>query len=57
MTIAGDDLSRSESGPEIVRDGLVTEVAADLFLHLLQPIEDFLVGSARTVSVVGLKGK
>lgn len=50
VPIAGNDLSRFQSGPEIVRNGLVAEIAADLLLHLLQPVEDFLVGSANTVS-------
>ena len=51
VTVAGNDLSRFESGPEVVRNSFVTQVAADLLLHLLQPIEDLLVGTARVVSV------
>lgn len=47
MAVAGDDLSAFQSGPEVVRNGLVAEIATDLFLHLLQPIEDFLIGSAK----------
>ena len=51
VTVAGNDLSRLESGPEVVRNSFVTKVAADLLLHFLQPIENLLVGSARFVSV------
>lgn len=57
MTVTGNDLARFQSGPEVVRDSLVTEVATDLFLHFLQPIENFLVGSTMTVSVVAFQGK
>ena len=51
VTVAGNDLSRLESRPEVVRNSFVTKVAADLLLHFLQPIEDLLVGSARVISV------
>lgn len=54
MAIARNDLSRFQSGPEVVRNGFVAEIAADLLLHLLQPVEDFLVGSAQIVSGVVL---
>ena len=54
MAIARNDLSGFESGPEIVRDGLVAEIVTDLLLHLLQPVEDFLVGSAKVISSVVL---
>ena len=51
VTVAGNDLSRFESGPEVVRNSFVTQVAADLLLHFLQPIEHLLVGTARVISV------
>lgn len=54
VAIARNDLSGFESGPEIVRDGLVAEIVTDLLLHLLQPVEDFLVGSANVISSVVL---
>ena len=47
MAIAGNNLSGFKSGPEVVCNGLVAEIAADLLFHLLQPIKDFLVGSAK----------
>ena len=50
VSIAGNDLSGLQGGPEVFRNGLITEIAADLLLHLLQPVEDFLIGSVRTVS-------
>ena len=50
VAVAGNDLSRLESGPEVIRNSFITKVAADLLLHFLQPIEDLLVGSARLVS-------
>ena len=56
MAIAGNDLSRFQSGPEIVRNGLVAEIATNLLLHLLQPVEDFLIGSAKLVSGVCFGG-
>ena len=54
MAIARNDLSGFQSGPEVIRNGLVAEIAADLLLHLLQPVEDFLVGSAKAVSDVAV---
>lgn len=57
MTVAGNDLASFKSGPEVVRDSLVTEIATDLFLHLLQPIKNFLVGSAMAVSVLAFPGE
>ena len=52
MAIAGNNLSRFQRGPEVVCNGLVAEIAANLRLHLLQPVEDFLVGSAKMISGV-----
>ena len=45
VAVAGDDLAGFEGRPEVVFDALVAEVAADGFLHLLEPVEDFLVGA------------
>ena len=50
VTVARNNLSRLEGGPEVVRNSFVTKVAADLLLHFLQPIEDLLVGTTRVVS-------
>ena len=56
VAIAGNDLSRFQSRPEVFCDGIVTEITADLFLHLLKPVKDFLVGSAIMVSIGGFLG-
>lgn len=50
VAVAGNDLSRLESGPEVVRNSFVTKVATDLLLHFLQPIEDLLVGTTEGIS-------
>lgn len=46
VAIAGNDLASLERAPEVVLDGLVGQIIADRLLHLLQPVEDFLVGEA-----------
>lgn len=46
MSVTGNDLASLEGGPQVVLDGLVTEVVADSLLHLLEPDEDFLVGQS-----------
>ena len=50
VPVTGYDLSRFQSRPKVVCNGLVAEIAAYLTLHFLQPVEDFLVGSVSTVS-------
>ena len=50
VAVTGNDLSRFQSRPKVVCNGLVAEIAADLTLHFLQPVEDFLIGSVSTVS-------
>lgn len=44
VAVAGNDLARLESGPQVVLDGLVAEVVADGALHLGEPVEHLLVG-------------
>ena len=44
MPVAGNDLARLESGPDVFLDGFVGGVFADLGLHFAEPDEDFLVG-------------
>jgi hypothetical protein len=46
VAVTGNDLAGLESGPEVVGDGLVAEVVANGFLHLLEPDEHFLVGQS-----------
>jgi hypothetical protein len=43
MSITWNNLSRLERRPEVVLDGLITEVVADGSLHLGEPVQDFLV--------------
>lgn len=47
MAIAGHDLARFESRPKICLDLLVAQVTANASLHLLQPVQDLLVGPDR----------
>ena len=42
VAVAGDHLPGIEGRPEIVLDGLVGEVCADVRLHFEDPAEDFL---------------
>lgn len=51
VAVAGDDLARLEGGPQVVLDGLVTEVVADGLLHLGEPVEHLLV--SKTVERTG----
>ena len=43
VTIAWNDLARVEGRPEVVLDALVREIVSNLGLHLLQPVQDFLI--------------
>ena len=43
MAVTGDDLAGLERRPDVVTDGLVRSVLADLRLHLAEPEENFLV--------------
>jgi len=44
VTVTGNDTALLEGRPEIVLDGLVAKVVADLSLHLGEPLENLLVG-------------
>lgn len=44
VAVTGHDLALLERRPEVVLDGLVAEVVADLPLHVLQPPQHLLVG-------------
>jgi len=46
VAVTGDDTAGLEGRPEVVLDVLVAEVGADTGLHLLEPLEDFLVGES-----------
>jgi len=46
VAVAGDDLAGLEGRPQIVLDGLVAEVVANGFLHLLEPDEHLLVSQS-----------
>lgn len=58
VTVTGDDLAAVKGGPEVVLDGLVTDVAADGLLHLGDPVQDLLVsetvkGTGKTLETSG----
>lgn len=44
VTVTGNDTALLEGRPEVVLDGLVAKVVADLSLHLGEPLENLLVG-------------
>jgi hypothetical protein len=44
VTVTGNDLSTVESLPDVLLNLLVRGILADLVLHLLDPVEDLLVG-------------
>lgn len=46
VTISGNHTARIEGGPQVIGDGLVTEIAPDGLLHLGEPEQDFLVGQS-----------
>lgn len=46
VTVTGDDLTTLERGPDVVLDGLIRGILANLALHLPEPDEDFLIGEA-----------
>ena len=43
MSVARNDLASVQSRPQIVLDSLIAEIVSDGLLHLLQPVEHFLV--------------
>ena len=43
VAISGNNLTSVESGPQVVLDGLVTEVVANGSLHLCEPVKHFLI--------------
>ena len=47
VTVTGNDLTTLEGRPDVLLDGLVRCVLADLRLHTAQPDEHFLVGETR----------
>ena len=59
VTVTGNNAASLEGGPEVALDVLVAEIAADLGLHLLEPLEHLLVGEAvkRTGKTVETSGK
>jgi hypothetical protein len=46
VSVSRNDLAVLESGPEVVLDGLVTEVVTDSLLHLLEPDKHLLVSQS-----------
>lgn len=46
VTVARNNTASVQGGPEVIFNGLVTEVVADSFLHLTEPVQDFLVGQS-----------
>ena len=46
VAVAGDHTAGLEGVPQVFLDVLVAQVRADGFLHLLQPVQHFLVGEA-----------
>jgi hypothetical protein len=58
VAVTGNDLAAVQGGPEVVLDGLVTEVVADGLLHLGDPVQDLLVsqtvkGTGKTLETSG----
>lgn len=46
VAVAGNDLSALEGGPDVLLDGLIRSILADLGLHFAEPEEYLLVGKA-----------
>lgn len=44
VAVSGDDLAGVKGRPEVVLDGLVAQVVANGLLHLVKPVQNFLVG-------------
>ena len=44
VTVSGNDLTGVQGGPQVVLDGLITEIVTDGSLHLGEPVKNFLVG-------------
>lgn len=44
MAVSGHDLAGVQGGPKVVLDGFVAQVVANSLLHLLKPVQNFLVG-------------
>jgi hypothetical protein len=59
VTVTWNDLASVQGGPEVVGDGLVAEVVANGSLHLLEPVQDLLVGETveRTSKTVETSGE
>lgn len=58
VAVTGNNTALLKSGPEVVLDGLVAEVVANLSLHLSEPLENLLVGetvegTSKTVETSG----
>lgn len=59
VTVTWNDLTGIESRPQVVLDGLITEIITNSSLHLCEPVQDFLVGEAvkRTSKTVQTSSK
>jgi hypothetical protein len=59
MSIPWNNLTGLERGPEVVLDGLITEIIANSSLHLGEPVQDFLVGETveRTSKTIETSGE
>lgn len=51
VSITGDDTAGVESGPKVVLDRLVADIATNGLLHLLEPVKHLLVGPVEFVRV------
>lgn len=54
VTVSGNNLASVESGPQVVLDGLVTEVVTNGSLHLCEPVKHFLVCPVEVNVLAGL---
>lgn len=59
VAVTWNNLASVEGGPEVVSDGLVAEIVTNGSLHLLEPVEDLLVGKTveRTSQTVETSGE
>lgn len=59
MSVTGDDLTGLECRPEVVLDGLITQIIANGSLHFGEPVQNFLVGETveRTGKTIQTSGE
>jgi len=59
VAVARNNTTSVQGGPEVILNGLVAEVVADSFLHLAEPVQNFLVGQSveRTSKAVQTSSK